>query len=181
MALLATTTLALSLVSPSARAHHAYHHANTRDTTRHITMLPAADIPTVVGANPNAGISTAFDAAYAAGALLVVGLALRSVFDSIFIENDAGDTGIYANSKISLPFNLGGTNDPVAEAEKRRIALQQAVESGDMAEALKREKELKQYMMENGIIYQFDDVEPSSPAGPPAAASESEPEQVDPP
>ena len=110
----------------------------------------------VVGANPNAGISSALDTFYAVGALAVVALAARSVFDSIFVENISGDAGIYSDS-IKLPFTSKSI-DPIEEAEDRRRALQAAVERGDFAEALKREKELKQWMMENGIVYEFDEV-----------------------
>ena len=53
----------------------------------------------------------------------------------------------------------GAASDPgwqMAEAARLRMQLQQAVEHQDMASAIAADQELKQFMIENGINYEFE-------------------------
>lgn len=96
------------------------------------------------------------DAAYTVGLLAVVGLVARSVFDSVFIENDATTPDKPA---FKLPNPFGGARDaadPILEAERIRAALQAADQAGDIETAYKLEKELKQFLWENNVVYEVD-------------------------
>jgi hypothetical protein len=88
--------------------------------------------------------------------LAVVGLVARSVFDSVFIENDATTPDKPA---FKLPNPFGGARDaadPILEAERIRAALQAADQAGDIETAYKLEKELKQFLWENNVVYEVD-------------------------
>ena len=73
--------------------------------------------------------------------------------------------------KLGLPGplqNLFGSKqaDPewqMVEAERLRMKLQQAVDDQDMQAAFATEKELKQFMMENGINFELEGVEKAAP------------------
>mmetsp|Transcript_29977 Transcript_29977/g.99419 ORF Transcript_29977/g.99419 Transcript_29977/m.99419 type:complete len:177 (-) Transcript_29977:149-679(-) len=97
------------------------------------------------------------DAAYSLSALAVVGLVGRSVFDTVFIENDAT---VPNKPRVSLPSLFGREEqDPTVEAERIRQRLQAAAEAGDLEAAWRLEKELKQFLWDNNVVYEID-VEP---------------------
>ena len=97
------------------------------------------------------------DAAYSLSALAVVGLVGRSVFDTVFIENDAT---VPNKPRMSLPSLFGREEqDPTVEAERIRQRLQAAAEAGDLEAAWRLEKELKQFLWDNNVVYEID-VEP---------------------
>lgn len=98
------------------------------------------------------------DLAYGLGLLAVVSLVGRSVFDSVFIENDA-TTPDKPAFRLPNPFGGGEREDPTIEAERLRQALQDAAQAGDLERAYKLEKELKQFLWDNNVVYEVD-VEP---------------------
>jgi len=95
------------------------------------------------------------DAAYGIGLLAVVTLVGRTVFDSVFIENDSTTPD---KPWLSLPNPFGGGSDgkdPTLEAERIREALQAAAKSGDIETAYRLEKELKQFLWDNNVVYEI--------------------------
>ena len=86
--------------------------------------------------------------------LVLVPLVGKSIFASVFVEDEAA---FAPYPKLSMPFFGGDSSgDPLDEAEGLRQALQRAVEAKDMAAAFAAEKDLKQFMIENGINFDLD-------------------------
>lgn len=136
LALAAGSTSALQLVAPAMRL---------RSPTASAACRPRAPAPTA---------DALADAAYTIGLLVVVSLVARSVFDSVFIENDATTPDKPA---FRLPNPFGGgrvAEDPTLEAERIRTALQAAAQAGDIETAYRLEKELKQFLWENNVVYE---------------------------
>ncbi len=97
------------------------------------------------------------DGAYTVGVLAVLTLVGRSVFDSVFIENDSTTPG---KPKLSFPmpglFGGASAEDPTLEAERIRIRMQAAAQAGDLELAFRLEKELKQFLWDNNVVYEVD-------------------------
>ena len=150
----------------------------TKNKTRTMLLLPAALLPVTLlvaplrasGLPPLVALRSASppprssppprmgpgpsDLALIGITLVLVPFVGKSIFDSVFVEDE---TAVAPYPKLRLPFFGGDSSgDPLDEAEQLRQNLQRAVEARDMAAAFAAEKELKQFMIENGINFDLD-------------------------
>ncbi len=106
------------------------------------------------------------DIFYIIGVVGVAAFGFRAVFDSVFAENTE-EWVPPIPGKVDMPFGLGGSGnqDPTIEAERLRQKLQAAIEAQDLETAFKTEKALLQFMGENGLFYDPDEMPTQADAG----------------
>ena len=94
------------------------------------------------------------DLAFVAAFIVIAGFGGKSVFDSIFIENDEFQPPM---PNIKLPGMADDEATIVAKAEELREQLQAAIAAEDMQGAFAAEKALKNHLAENGLTYYIDE------------------------